>query len=358
MIVKLVLSVLCSLLLVSCNSNNTGNQSNEVVFSASAPVQNVFCKKFKGELDGKFVIMQILRNANSHDGDSVLRGTIELSENEIPFDFFGKVIGENNFVLSAYTDNTDNDYELEGTFTSKSTITAKFRKAPGLNNSEFEMQEIKDDLMATPVNYYKEIIEIETDEELIGGMCDSFLAYTNINTLAFSSESYKVGKLNRLLDESVGFEKSVRENSFAGGGTEDYYVNILSSEKGFLTAQIFSSSYLCGAAHGSYNYTYVSYDLLKGDTISLSQIIPSNNFKKVELIAKQKFKRKYQKSDDELEEFYLTGNFALLRKGLLFRYRPYEMGSFAEGAMSVFISYNEIEGLLNNNELVNRIRHL
>lgn len=353
----LLFIVLCGLLLIGCNSNNTSNQTNEVIATTS-PIQNVFCKGFKGQIDGKLVTMQILRNASSHDGDTVLKGFIELSSNEVPYECIGKVIGENNFDFSVYSDDSDISFELVGTFTSESTITAKFRNTPELSNTEFEMQEIKDDLIATPINYYKETLEIETDEELLGGMCDSFLAYSNINTLTLSSTSYKIAKLNRLLDEYVGFEKSVSGNSVVGGGTEDYYTNILFTEKGFLTAQILGSSYACGAAHGSYNYTYVNYDLLKGDTISLSQIISSGNFKKVELVAKQKFKRKYQKSDDELEDFYLTGNFALLRKGLLFRYHPYEMGSFAEGAMSVFISFKEIEGLLNNNDLVNRIRHL
>lgn len=351
------LSILLQICLTGCNSSNSNNNSTELL-NVNLSIEKVFCKKFKGEIDGKLITLQILRNANSHDGDTVLKGFIEISENEIPFECFGKVIGESNFEFTVYTDDSDNSFELEGTFTSESTISVKFRTAPGLSNNEFEMQEIKDDLLATPINYYKENLEIETDEELLGGMCDSFLAYSNINTLTFSSTSYKVGKLNRLIDESVGFEKNVRENSVAGGGTEDYYTNIFFSEKGFLTVQVFSSLYGCGAAHGSYNYNYVCYDLLKGDTISLLQIIPTNNFKKIELIAKQKFKRKYQKSDDELEDFYLTENFALLRKGLLFMYQPYEMGSFAEGAMSVFIAYKEIGGLLSNNELVNRISHL
>ncbi len=57
--------------------------------------------------------------------------------------------------------------------------------------------------------------------------------------------------------------------------------------------------------------------------------------------------------NDEVNEFHLPKSFAILRNGVLFHFQPYEMGSFAEGDMTIFLPYSEVYGLLQNN-LINK----
>ena len=97
----------------------------------------------------------------------------------------------------------------------------------------------------------------------------------------------------------------------------------------FLTIIIDNESYDCRAAHQQYSIRYINFELNKKNKISINDIFQKSLLPKVENICKQKFKKQYDKSDDEVNEFHLPKSFAILRNGVLFHFQPYEMGSFA-----------------------------
>lgn len=359
---RLITTFLISIVLFSCNHSpqKAENLSSSEAVANTTRFSNplVFFKKFQGKTsENKIVFIYFIRNGNSNEGDSVLHIVIDYSNNDVPQSYVGTISNDGAIKCSSYNYLLKKESAiLNGIFSSESTINATLYY-PNLNNQiNVDFVESDLDLRVFPSNYYNQGISIQTDPDLQGGLCDSFLSYIDINTLAFKSSNKSVKKLNKIVDASVNFEKSIREKMLPIMNTESHSTSILFCEKNIVTIELLSQLYFCGAAHGSYGVSYINFDLERGDTISLLEIIPSEMIGKLKSICKQKFKRKYQRSDDELIDFQLTSNYALLSSGLLFKYQPYEMGSFAEGAMEIFIPYNEIYGIINvNNSIVKRL---
>lgn len=135
---------------------------------------------------------------------------------------------------------------------------------------------------------------------------------------------------------------------------ETIILRILNYEKGFLTIRKFNNIYMCCAAHGGYSYEYINYDLINKREIKLTDIFEESSLEKVKDICHKKFKLKYNKTDEDIRlfhEFFLPETFAIFGNGILFQFQPYDVGSFAEGALSVFLPYQEIKRYLNRNDL-------
>lgn len=334
----------------SCNNSPT-NQVSDVIPAADSLMPNEtpapFFKKFRGEFNGKPITLYLIRFVNKQKPDSVIYGFMEMSDGDIPLEISGQLLGSDSIILKGII-NQEEQIVLSGKFINPTLIKAIYAN----EENPIEFIDITEGLEVSPVNYYREHLEIQTSQDGIGGMCDSFLAYINLNNLIFGTGQYNVEKLNDILDNKLNFKERLNDSSLPETFDEDVITRIMYLENGFITLQVEETSYPCGAAHGTYGYTYYNFDLNSGDTISLSDLIITDSLEVLKLIGLQIFKKAYDKQDEELTDFYLPSNFAVLKKGLLFRYRPYEMGSFAEGAMEVFIPYSEIQGIMIPNNIL------
>lgn len=119
---------------------------------------------------------------------------------------------------------------------------------------------------------------------------------------------------------------------------------LLYNENGFVVIESNVYSYT-GGAHGNYGTLYENYDVQSKKVLTLQDVIAIDSIS-LQRILETQF-RKDQKIPrprpltEVLFESYLatTNNFAITTTGLNFLYNPYEIASYAQGQMQVYIPY-------------------
>lgn len=120
----------------------------------------------------------------------------------------------------------------------------------------------------------------------------------------------------------------------------------------YLTIQFDEFTY-SGGAHPNSFRQYYNFDTKSFVLIELSTIL---DLKKAADIAEAEFRRlkniESGKSYSELgyffsdDKFYLSTNFGILEKGLIFRYDHYEIAPYSMGATDLFVSFEDLEPAL------------
>lgn len=120
---------------------------------------------------------------------------------------------------------------------------------------------------------------------------------------------------------------------------------------GWLVLEHMVSGYT-GGAHGNYASSFINADL-KGNKIwKLEEIMTVDSAKTSALLDEAARKHYGLAATESLEGQYfvstirLNGNFYLTHKGITFCYNPYEIASYAQGQIFLFIPYNKIMNLL------------
>lgn len=354
---RILIFTLTVIFLLSCNLNQETNRNNANIDSTLAKSiftnPKVFFKRFEANISGNSkLFLYVSRNSNSIEGDSILHLIIDNPKENEPIEFIGIIRPLGNFELSHYL--YDSEIKITGNFINDSTINLNLKNLKEINIDSLEFKETYKNLMIYPKNFYKSHLDIQTDEEL-EGMCDSFISYINIDLLRFKGNFYN--KLNKTIESRIIpkdiqtdieiYFKNFEQTLFY----EDIEITVIYFEKQFITLRVIDETFSCGSAHQQYSIEYINFDLNENNEISINDLFPKSSLLKIENLCKQKFIKKYEKSDDEVYEFHLPKSFAILRNGILFQFQPYEMGSFAEGAMTIFLPYSEIKGLMNNNHV-------
>ncbi len=119
----------------------------------------------------------------------------------------------------------------------------------------------------------------------------------------------------------------------------------------------FNDDQYTGGAHGNTSVHYANFDLFSRKLITKADLINpvlmarftyigSTIFRKLEGLSPSQSLEDYF---FENQKFSLNNNFLIDKKGLLFYYNPYEIRSYAEGPMNLFIPYSSIANLLKIN---------
>lgn len=308
--------------------------------------------------NGSVYTILIERNSNQNNSDSTLKLFFDSSLKNEPYEFHGIITQNGNIEFNGYDYEKDSEIKISGTFINDTSFSLNLSNWKELNINKLIFTEKNKDYILYPINYFKSKLYIETDEELMGSMCDSFTSHININSYIFKVEF--TSDIVRIIDKKVVFDNYKTLDDFFKNynpelQTIDIDFQVIHFDNGFLTLKMFYDSYGCGAAHNQYSIDYINFDIYNKTEVKLSDIFSRDLLGKIENICKKKFKLKYNKSDEELEEFKIPKSYAVLKKGILFQFQPYEMGSFAEGAMSIFLPYSEVSVLLEKNETVQRL---
>ncbi|HSU28672.1 MAG TPA: RsiV family protein, partial [Chitinophagaceae bacterium] len=105
-----------------------------------------------------------------------------------------------------------------------------------------------------------------------------------------------------------------------------------------------------GGAHGTSATTFSSLDLTTGKKLHLDQILQPAGIDKLNGLLEKYFRiSRGLKKDEDLTEGGLfenkleyNANFYVTGKGIAFSYAPYEIASFADGQIDVFIPFTEL----------------
>jgi hypothetical protein len=162
------------------------------------------------------------------------------------------------------------------------------------------------------------------------------------------------GKRNDINIKSfVNKVKSIKEVEEAS--QEDYSCTLFDSTNRMLSIGVGSSYMAYMAAHPGGNLTILNFDLETGSTIGLQNVLIEDYLKPLKGIVYNKFIKKNGKQGwdfTNVNNFKLAKNVAIKRKGLLFSYNSYEIGSYASGAPEILVSWEELKELRKENPYI------
>jgi hypothetical protein len=111
----------------------------------------------------------------------------------------------------------------------------------------------------------------------------------------------------------------------------------------------YTTSMYTGGAHGNYATDYYVYDLAKRRVLQLADLIKPGQEKAIEAALNRAARRRAGlKANEKLDSYYfvesmpVTENFYVTGKGIVFSYPPYEVSSYADGQVELFVPFAEI----------------
>ncbi len=100
---------------------------------------------------------------------------------------------------------------------------------------------------------------------------------------------------------------------------------------------------------------YENFDLQTGQSLSLDNLFVKDYKPRLTAVAEEAFRRHYGFNDAQRMKgfsfkngvFELNDNFTVNKKGISFRYNPYEIAAYSMGSPQIFIPFDQIRSLVN-----------
>ena len=149
------------------------------------------------------------------------------------------------------------------------------------------------------------------------------------------------------------YKEFLSENDAVGAEWEATFDAAISFENEHLISINLESFLNTGGAHGSANTTLLNFDVYKEVLVENWELF--DDLDRFIVFAETKFKLQEKIEDDninatgfmfEKDQFYLPENICFTKNGLLLLYNPYEIGSYADGAIVLYISHAEVSPFL------------
>lgn len=101
-----------------------------------------------------------------------------------------------------------------------------------------------------------------------------------------------------------------------------------------------------GGVHGTESYDYINIDTIKKSVIRLDELVPKNHQPKLKSLLWKQYKATRKATFISENEFRISPNFYFEHNALVFSYPAYELGSYAEGIITLRIADSDINELL------------
>lgn len=142
---------------------------------------------------------------------------------------------------------------------------------------------------------------------------------------------------------------------FLSTADENYIrgTSVVYNKGDFVSIEDYSYVY-SGGAHGNYGVNYRSYDKISKKIIAYSDFFDFEANEILESLLAKEIKSKNIKTFGT--DFFVTDNIYFTEKGITFVYNPYEIASYADGIISVFLPFEKIpKSIILKNEITKRI---
>ena len=150
--------------------------------------------------------------------------------------------------------------------------------------------------------------------------------------------------------DNAGEASSPDEDDFTLRYSSEDVISVLYNDSGWLVTEDFSSDYT-GGAHGNYGSSYANIDRSQTRVWTVTDVL-ADTIALRPFLAEAAIRFFNLKPGDRMEDRLLvdavppTANFFLSGTGLTMVYNPYEIASYADGQVKLFIPYRRIQALL------------
>ncbi|RZK20760.1 MAG: DUF3298 domain-containing protein [Pedobacter sp.] len=371
--------IICLIFLAACTnpkSDNKANQNSDSVALANTELSDNFYKRLEGTIAGKRVVLNLQKIDDDYDGNYYYEGSwlnlstdtligkdsVVLLENSFYDYYFDKDAKQNNLSLKwngkGFTGTWENgnqskSYPVQltekypegsyqftaGKFSDSVTAFADKTKSPSASISfEYLQATATDDGGNWLNNQLKSISGIKP------GNVDREIGFKKIAEAYFSDYRKEITNLQKTGPDR-GFDAWMNY-------TNNSQQSIAFNGSGFVVIDFLADSYT-GGAHGNYSSTMFCLDVKNKKQMVLNDVvkIDSNTLQK---LLEQNLRKQYNIKPENQISTVLFDNFLKPNKnfyfnsnGLAFMYNPYEVASYAQGQIVVFIPFAELKAYLN-----------
>jgi len=361
-------------ILFACN--NPKNSANDDAGSnLRTELPENFYKRLEGTIAGKRVVMNLQKVNGDYDGNYFYEGSwLNLSTDTI----IGKdsvVLSENSF-YDYYFDKDAKQAHLHLKWTSNG-FNGSWENGDKTKNFPVRLVE------KYPAGSYEFSAGLYEDStKAFADRTKSPVASISFEYLQARASDESGNWLNNQLkrisgitpgnvDREIGFKKiaaayfsdyrkeiAEQQKSGPNRGFEEWmnYTNnsqqsIAYNGNGFVVVDFLADAYT-GGAHGNYSSTMFCLDVQHKKQMILSDVVKIDSNTLQELLEKNLRKQYNIKPQDEINSVLFDNflkpskNFYFNDNGLAFMYNPYEVASYAQGQIVVFIPFNELKAYL------------
>ncbi|MFC4210264.1 RsiV family protein [Pedobacter lithocola] len=379
---KLILVFLSGLFVLSaCKNPKNSNNNSEIADSTekvNLELPQNFYKRLEGTIAGKSVVMHLQRIDGSIDGEYYYDGAwLNLSADTL--------IGKDSLIL---TENSFNDYYFNqdakqphlsvkwngsafngiwqsGDKSKTYPISLKekypegsFAFTPGIYRDSVKAFADKPKTPTAEISF--EYLQANVNDESGLWLNNLLKKISGIK----STNMDRVPAFKKIADAYFAdYKKEIAEQQRTGPDrgymewmnyTNNSQQSILYNDNDYVVIDFLADTYT-GGAHGYYSSLMYCLDVKSKKQMALSDIVKIDSNSLQNLLEKNLRKQYNIKAGDELNTVFFDNflkpndNFYFNKNGLAFMYNPYEVASYAQGQIVVFIPFAELKPYLTPN---------
>jgi len=360
-----------SVLLACTNTKNesTSNETQDSVPLAKTELPENFYKRLTGTIAGKAVVMNLQRLGGDYDGNyyydgswlnlandpTIKNDSLVLVENSF-YDYYFDKNGKQPRLHLKWTGNGFKGMWVSGDGT-KSFPVDLMEKYPSGSYQDSVKAFANDPKSPSAAITFEYVKPTTTDET--GKWLDNQLK--RISGIRLGNVDREIG-FKKIADayfkdyqkEIATQQKNGPDRGFSAwmNYTNNSQQSLTYNDHGYIVIDFLADSYT-GGAHGNYSSTMYCFDVQNKKQMILSDVIKidSNTLQK---LLEQNLRKQYNiKPQDQISTVLFDNflkpnkNFYFNNNGLAFMYNPYEVASYAQGQIVVFIPFSQLKAYLN-----------
>ena len=350
-------------LLPACNTQN--KTTSQTARKDTLPVK--FYKRFEGTIAGKPVVMHLHKTNNKYEGVYYYRNigrwlylnADSISGNTILFIEIADAYNEysDQDTLHAQLDCKFIGDSLSGTWQSadrKTSYPINLKEVYPTGTYRFSIEEFSDSLKAFPAKEGTPMAELNfsfvraDDNNWINNEIKRMIGFDsplNFNEGFTKKRNEYFADYKKELPPALDSNDVQRYNY---SETQNIYVRYNENDLVILESADYIYS---GGVHGNYGSTFYCYDIAAKKQLHLPDVLSADSVTMQQIMEKY-FRIQYNVKEDSLNQVLFENhlaanqNFYFTEKGIGFLYNPYEVASYAQGEISVFIPFTELQKYL------------
>ena len=319
----------------------------------NATSDNNWFKQFAGTINGTIAItMQLNRR------ESQLNGNYYYNRLSKPLRLSGYAQGD-SLVVEEYLANGKSTGRFTGRLLADGHYTGVWSDGTGKRSYPFSLSEsIDSSLQLSTITYYRSDCSYR-DSVLKSGHLEDISTFDTVCSV-FEAVQLVVGgltpdvnkKINaKITAETLAMASSEEHSSFqsfvngvVGSPYQELSIGAYVYFKNHKILSIgFTNDFYGGGAHPLHSSTVKNYDLRTGEEIALAEIFTSEFLEQINKIGEKEFVELNGAEgwDFKPGEFKVPTNFSISEEGVEFVFNQYEIGPYAAGMPSFFLSFSK-----------------
>jgi hypothetical protein len=368
----------------ACKNNPSTKKDTPSVSEVLVDKTHNNYRHFRGTVGEFLVTMDLVETRTLRNNVLELpqiNGFYSYDKYQVPLSLYG-TIDEKGMVQLEEAGQATATGVFKGTFNADSTFTGTWRDESKKIEYKFSLRQITNDgAISLDIYPYEDSIKLfenKPNSPQAEFSMDALLPAKNTEESVFTflrTQIFKILKGDSMTHDYSNLQlrdiqRSVRDSFFNSYKTElkdekpdsissamlnyaqSTSMQVVSNADGLLSLG-FKNYMYAGGAHGNHNTKLVTYDIKNKKVLTLDDVFKPN-YQKVLNAAVMRTARRYfgVKPNQSLEGSALVtkveanNNYAIGKKGILFNYEPYEIASYAQGEIELFVPFDDVKNIL------------